>query len=568
MRIVFIKITFFIFFFTIILRLFYWQVIKAEELQSQAEKQHFKKELVSALRGNIYFSDGSILASVNPSFLLYAQPKTIKLTQKDKLSKTLAAMVAKDPGNKEELEEITKSISHKLSEDLYWVPLAKNIDNEKRKQILDLNLSSIGFELGSVRFYPEGSSSAHLLGFVGSDAAGKSIGYFGIEGFYEGELKGIEGSLEHETDAQGLPILTGSFFQTKAKNGKNLKLHIDRSVQFIVEKSLKRGLEKYGAKSATAIVISPRDGSVLAMASFPNYDPSSYFEYPKEYYKNLAVAQTYEPGSTFKVFVMAAALDLDLVKSDTKCDICSGSISLGGFTIKNWNNKYYPNTTMIDTIIHSDNTGMVFVGKKLGLKRVYSYLEKFGFGKLTGIDLQDEVGAKLREEKDWREIDVATASFGQGIAVTPIQMITAVSALANGGKLMEPHIVAAIEDEGKVFEVKPKVLGEVLKESTTKIITEMMVKAVLEGEAKWAKPKGFKIAGKTGTAQIPIAGHYDPDKTIASFLGFAPADNPKFAMLVIYEQPQTSIYGSETAAPTFFEIAKELFTYYKIVPTE
>ncbi len=265
---------------------------------------------------------------------------------------------------------------------------------------------------------------------------------------------------------------------------------------------------------------------------------------------------------------MASAINEDLVKPDTKCDICSAPISIGGFTIRTWNNKYRENATLKDVIIHSDNTGMVFTAQKLGLDKFYEYIKNFGFGDLTKIDLQDESSPEIRDEKIWREIDLVTASFGQGIAVTPVQMVRAVSAIANGGFIMEPHIVKQIKDQDKVFEVKPKIVRQVIKESSAKTVTEMMVAAVDEGESKWAKPKGFKVAGKTGTAQIPVAGHYDPNKTIASFVGFAPANDPKFVMLVRYDQPTSSIYGSETAAPTFFEIAKQLFTYFKIAPTE
>ena len=567
MRIFWLKITFFLFLVAIILRLFWWQVIKADLLQSQAEKQHFEQTEVSPVRGNIIYSDGSILASSNPSYLVYGLPKTIRISERWDLSDKLAKLIIKDDKG-DKIAELAKDFLNKLSQNLYWVPLYKNVNNQTKKEIEELKLSGIGFEAGSIRFYPEGSSSAQLLGFVGSDTGGKNVGYFGLEGFYEGELKGVEGSTKNEKDALGLPILTGSFFQTRAKNGKDLNLYLDRSVQFMVENALRKGVEKYGAKGALAIVANPKDGGILAMASFPNYDPLNFFDYPKEFYKNPAVALTFEPGSTFKVLVMAAALNEDFLKVDAICDICDGPIQMGGFTIKTWNNKYFPNATMKDVIVHSDNTGMVFVGKKLGLDKLYAYLENFGFGRLTNIDLQDEALSDLRSKEQWREIDLATVSFGQGIAVTPIQMISAVASLANGGKLMEPHVVKSIEDEEEIFEIKPRVVREVLKEGTAKIITEMMVKAVSEGEAKWAKPKGFKIAGKTGTAQIPISGHYDPEKTIASFVGFAPADDPKFVMLVIYDQPTTSVYGSETAAPTFFEIAKELFTYYKIAPSE
>lgn len=566
MRIFLIKAFFLLVFSCLIVRLFYWQVIRAEYLQAQAEGQYFTDIKVGALRGNILFSDGSILASTNPAFSLFGLPKTIPKDQKTNLAYLLTKTLVTD--SKDDVDSIAKDLLNKLSQDLYWVLLKKSISVDQKKKIEQLKLSGIGFETGSIRFYPEGSSSAHLLGFVGSDATGANKGYFGLEGYYDGELKGISGLVRHEKDALGLPILIGNFLTSEAKNGNDLILNIDRSIQFIVEQALKAGVEKYGAKAGSIVVLDPKTGAILALASFPNYDSLKYFIFPKEYYKNPIVADQYEPGSTFKVLVMSAALNEEVIKPDTQCDICSGPIELGGFAIRTWNNKYFSNTTMKDVITHSDNTGMVFVGQRLGLDKFYSYLESFGLGQATGIDLQDESFPDIRPKAEWRDIDLATASFGQGIAITPIQMVRAVGAIANGGNLMEPHVVKVIKDNRGSFEIKPKIVREVIKPSSAKIMTEMMVVAVNEGEAKWTKIKGFKIAGKTGTAQIPVAGHYDPDKTIASFVGFAPADDPKFVMLVRYDQPQTSPYGSETAAPTFFEIAKELFNYYKIAPTE
>lgn len=565
MRLFCIKIFFLLFFLAIIIRLFYWQVVKAEYLQSEAEGQHFTNTKVEATRGDILFSDGSILVSSNPSFSLYGLPKAIKEDEKVKIAYALAKVLSSDTKG---IDTLAKDSLNKLSQDLYWVLLQKNLSIEQKKQLEDLNLPGIGFEQSISRFYPEGSSSAHLLGFVGLDAKGASKGYFGIEGYYDGELKGITGSVRHEKDAMGLPILIGNFLTSEATNGKNLNLYIDRSIQFIVEKSLKAGIEKYGAKSGSIVVMDPKTGGVLALASFPNYDPAKYYNFSKQFYKNPIVADQYEPGSTFKVLVMAAALNEDLVKPETKCDICSGPISVGGFAIRTWDNKYRPDITMKEVIIHSDNTGMVFAGQKLGLDKFYSYIQNFGFGQATNIDLQDESSPEIRPKDNWRDIDLATASFGQGIAVTPIQMVTAVSAVANGGNLMEPHVVKEIKDEKKSFEIKPKVVKQVIKSSTVTQVKEMMVAAVEEGEAKFFRLKGFKIAGKTGTAQIPVAGHYDPNKTIASFVGFAPADNPKFVMLVRFDEPSASIFGAETAAPTFFEIAKQLLLYYKIAPTE
>ncbi len=576
MRIVFIKFFFLTFFLAIILRLFYWQVVKADELSAKAEGQHFKSIQVSAKRGNIYYANGSILASTNPVFSLYGLPKVIPESEKSKVATSLAKLflnekykdLLDESDYREEINKTKEEILNSLTQDLYWVSIKKNIDLQTKQKIEDLKITGLGFESSSGRFYPEGSSSAHLLGFVGFNARGETTGYFGLEGYYDGDLKGIPGLIRHEKDAMGLPILIGKFLSTGSKNGKNLISTIDQSVQFIVEKALKKGVEKYGAKAGSVIVMDPKTGNILALAAYPNYDPLKYYDFPKEFYKNPAVAEQYEPGSTFKVLVLAAALNEDVVKPDTKCDMCDKPVSLGGFSISTWNNKYYPDSTMKDVIVHSDNTGMVFISKKLGLDKMYKYIEDFGFGQPTNIDLQDETSPSIRSQKEWREIDLATASFGQGIAITPIQMVRAVAALANKGYLMEPHVVKEVKDEKESFVVKPNIIRQVISEESAKIITEIMVAAVEEGESKWVKPKGFKVAGKTGTAQIPVAGHYDANKTIASFVGFAPADDPKFVMLVRYDQPSSSIYGSETAAPTFFEIAKELFTYFKIAPSE
>lgn len=611
MRLKFIRWIFFFLLILITLRLFYWQVFYHDELVARAEGQRIIKREVVAPRGSILFSDGSILAGSEPAFSIYLQPKDIddeiskKFTKerqttllsaeppsdlkkivdlyKKDLAKKLSSLLNEldfrnyestqsaenlKASREEKEKELDMDIYRKLNEDLHWVSLNRKIDLAAKQRLEKLELNGIGFDETSLRFYPEGSSSSHLLGFVASDAYGEEAGYFGVEGFYNGELKGKKGLLTQEKDALGLPILIGKFLVQEAKPGKTLTLSLDRTIQHIVEEKLKAGLEKYGAKGASAVVMDPKTGKILAMASYPDYDPLRAFEFPNSHHRNPITADSYEPGSTFKVLVMAAALNEGLVTPETRCDICTGPLSLSGYTIRTWNNKYNPDATMTDVIIHSDNTGMVFAGKRLGADKLYEYITGFGFGKPTRIDLQDESSPPLRVKNDWKEIDLATASFGQGISVTPIQLITAVSAIANGGKLMEPQIVSVIRDQEKIYPIKPKVIAEPLKSETARLIKDMMVRAVDEGEAKFAKPKGYKIAGKTGTAQIAVAGYYDKDKTIASFIGFAPADEPRFIMLVRFSEPSSSIFGSETAAPTFFAIAKEIFTYLGIPPSE
>lgn len=571
-----------------VFRLGYWQVVKADDLSVMGEDQRVSKKEIKAGRGVIYFSDKSILASNQPAYLLFGQPKAthdkesfsqkiaevlFDVEQKRaplKIATTQAELKIDQDEKKQEFTGLKDSLFRTINQPFYWVSLNTQVDIETKKRLEGLGFGGLGYDQSLMRFYPEGSSSAHLLGFVSSDAYGNDTGYFGIEGFYNGELKGKKGSLSQEKDALGLPILIGKFVNREAEEGKSLMLSVDRTIQHIVEEKLKLGLEKYGAKGASAIIMDPHTGNILAMASYPNYDPSLPKYFPKDDFKNPITVDGYEPGSTFKVLVAAAAINEGLIKPDTICDICDGPLALGGFTIRTWNNQYKPNSTMTDVIVRSDNIGMVYIAQKMGLDKFYAYLEKFGFGKVTGVDLQDESSPILRDKSSWREIDLATASFGQGISVTALQVVRAVSAIASGGKLMEPHVVSEIIDpkDNKSFKINPRVISQPINSEAAKAVTEMMVRAVEEGEAKFYRPKGYKVAGKTGTAQIPIKGHYDENKTIASFVGFAPADEPKFVMLVRYNEPSTSVYGADTAAPTFFEIAKELFIYYGIVPAD
>jgi cell division protein FtsI/penicillin-binding protein 2 len=547
--------------FLVIGRLFFWQVLSFDDLKAMAEGQHFISFEIPAQRGEILASDGFPLASNEEAFLVFASLPEIK-QDKNEVAEKLAPLL--EPENEATMAALIKE--RLLRSDLVWVPLKHKVSREVKSQIENLKIGGIGFEEEQSRSYPEGSSSAHLLGFVGDDVNGQEKGYFGLEGFYDLELKGRPGILQREKDATGKPILVGEVKKEKERQGRTLVTTIDRTIQFIINEKLKEGLARYGALSGTVTIMEPKTGAILGMASLPNYDPGKFFAYDKTLYSNPAVALAYEPGSTFKVLVMSAALNEDVVKPETRCDKCDGPRVISNYTIKTWNEKYFPDSTMTEVIQHSDNIGMVFVGEKLGIGKMYSYLQKFGLGQATGIDLEDEASPKLRPKNEWKLIDLATASFGQGVALTPIQMLRAVAVIANGGKLVKPFLVKeVISEEGKT-EIQPKIGDEVLKPSTASIMTEMMVNAVDNGESKWAKPKGYRIAGKTGTAQIPVAGHYDQEKTIASFVGFAPADNPQFVMLVTLREPTSSPWGAETAAPLWFDMAREIFTYYGIQP--
>ncbi|MEK9178159.1 MAG: penicillin-binding protein 2, partial [Patescibacteria group bacterium] len=344
-------------------------------------------------------------------------------------------------------------------------------------------------------------------------------------------------------------------------------LSIDRPVQYLVERRLKDAVERYGARRGMIGIMDPKTGEIISLAVYPTFDPKKYFEYSEDLYKNPFISNTYEPGSTFKPIVMSSALNERIVTPQTRCPVCTGPVSVGGYSLHTWNDKYYPNSTMTEVIQHSDNTGMTFVAQSLGLEKMLSYLDKFGIGKLSGVDLQGEVSPNIKTGDQWYAVDLATAGFGQGISITPIELLTAFSAIANNGSMMEPHVVKAVVENGKEIKIKPKVLGKPISKTSAKVMTEMLVNAVNKGEASYARLKDYRIAGKTGTASIPVAGKYDPSKTIASFMGFAPSDDPKFLMLVIFDQPTNAIYGAETAAPVFFNIARDLISYYKIPPS-
>lgn len=563
----------------ICLRLFYWQFIA--NIEGGVQNDTSDNQLPAA-RGEIFTSDGFPIAANQKASLLFAIPYELKENPQNiaevlapyLISEKYATSSAQlsDEEKKQKEEEIqTKrdSLEKRLENRSFdWVQLARRVPEETKQVIQAKKIAGLGFEHDDKRFYPEASLAAHLLGFVGQDKFGQDTGYFGLEGAYDRKLKGKPGRAGTQKDPFGIPILVGKFRPQVPQKGSSLYLNIDRSIQFMVEEKLRQAVEKYGAKQGTVIISDPKNGQILGMATYPTYHPSLYFEFDESIFKNPAVADTYEPGSTFKLIPMSAALDLELLTPTTKCDVCSGPRQIGGYEISTWNKKYFPDSTMAEVIQHSDNVGMTFVAEKLKVDRFYEYINKFGFGNPTGVDLQEESPGFVRPKDEWKPIDLATASFGQGIAVTPIQMVQAVAAIANGGKLTTPKIVSRIVDDGNIQNVEPDVIKQIIQPKTAAQITEMMVSAVEKGEARAFVPKGYRIAGKTGTAQIPVAGHYDPNKTIASFIGFAPADDPKFVMLVRFTEPTSSPFGSETAAPTFFDIAKELFVYFGIPQTK
>ena len=563
---------------TLIARLFYWQILAGDQLAVLAQIQQQTTIELPAKRGEVLFADGSFLVANQPAYFSYLarkdQPLPADLATKLApvifnhltVSATPSAQLTVKETN-QLIKEAQAILEDRLNDQrLIWIPLARKLTQPERWQLEALNLDNLFFEEEQVRLYPEASMSAHLLGFVGSNEQGKDIGLYGLEGYYQSELAGRPGIIKQETDAFNQPIITGQFKKQDQRDGRQLRLYLDKSLQFLVEKKLERALGKYQAKAGSITVMDPYSGAILAIASRPGYDPGEFTRYDPQLYLNPVIAAAFEPGSIFKVFVMAAALEEKVIKPETICDICDGPVKIDKYTIKTWDNQYRPNSTATDILIHSDNVGMVFVGQKLGLDKFLDYFQRFGFNEKTGIDLQDESVPGVKPDKQWTYVDLATASFGQGFVITGMQLLQAVAALANGGQLVTPKVVDKVISDGKEISIPTKIKQNIISPETAKIVTNMMIAAAKSGEAQWVSVKGYQIAGKTGTAQVAVGGKYAEEKTNASFIGFAPADHPKFAMLVTLKEPQTSQWASETAAPLWFSLAQDLLNHFNVIP--
>ena len=540
----------FLFIFTaIIFRLFIIQVIGSQYYS--VDYTTVRKIIPN--RGKILDRNKEPLAVNQTKYLLFVEPKKVKDREK---------LITK-------LEDILKigesTLEARIDQSKVWVSVKGNIDKPIKEKLEALKLEGIGFEEEKHRFYPEASLAAHLVGFLGKNAEGDSLGYFGVEGYYEQDLAGLPGVLKSERDIQNKPIFIGSQQRLGAEDGRDFILTIDKAVQHMVKEKLKAGVEKFRAKSGCVISVNPKTLEIIALVCLPDFDPESYYEYNNASFKNWSLSSLYEPGSTFKPLVMAAALEEGSIKPDGFFDE-SGPVTMGGYTIRNWNDKYEGKISMTHILEKSSNVGMVYVGEKLGKEKLSQYVHKYGFGDYTNIDLQGEIPGQVKPLNTWYPIDAATTSFGQGISVTGLQLVRAFASLINGGYLMRPYIVRGVIENGETKIREPQVQRRVISERTSEIIKKMLVSTVGHAEAKWDMPEGFTFGGKTGTAQIALQGSYDSSKTIASFIGFAPAEDPKFLTLVVIQEPEVSSWGSETAAPLFFDIAKELLVYYNVAP--
>ncbi len=526
-----------ILYLVLIFNIYNLQFEKRDYYLARAMSQQETNGVIEPTRGNIYFADinnNLIQAALNKEYsTIFAVPKEIRDVKT--AAQSLSEIIDRP---KEELEKILNKPN-----DPYELLLQK-ANSEQIKKIKNLDIYNKGIYIGSnfLRFYPFGDLASHILGFISPQNKNevKSLEYQNIEiGRY-----GVESYFND--------ILTGKPNETA---GNNIILTIDREIQNQAEKILKKLIEQYQAVGGTVIVEEPQTGKILAMGSFPNFDPNNYSKFNIEKFLNPAVQAVYEPGSVFKLITMSAGIDSGKITPETTY-IDTGSVILNSKTIKNADLKIYGKQTMNGVIEHSINTGAVFAEQKTGDDIFYNYLIKFGFDKTTGIFLPGEVKGNINNLKNGRDIDFATASFGQGVAVTPIELINAISAIANGGILMKPLILS---------NDKPQVIRRVISSETAKAVTGMMVSSVEKN--KIAAISNYSVAGKTGTALVPDFSKVGyTDQVINTFVGFAPASQPKFIILIKLDKPAGGPLAGLTVVPAFRELAQFILNYYNIAP--
>jgi len=546
---------------TIIGRLFYIQIFHQDFYRALAQGQQKIFEEVLGERGEIFLQDGDNLkpVAINRNWqFCYAAPNEVK--EKENSAKILSQILFLDE----------KFVLEKLKEeDSFFEILKKRLNEEEITALKKENLPGIYLNEEIGRYYPLETLAAQIVGFLGGD----KLGQYGLEGYYQDILKG-EGQFQEKE--RGLLNYLINLTEVKAKKGNDLVLTLDYNIQFIAEKLLEKAKEDLDITAGTILVLDPNSGKIITLANFPNFNLNEYSKQENlSVFQNEAVQKAFEPGSIFKPITMAAALNEGKITPQTTYND-EGFVKIGGHTISNYQNKSWGQRTMTEVLEKSINSGAIFAEQQLGNKLFLEYIEKFGFFEPAGIDLQGEISSQNVNFKDGYEVNFATASFGQGIEITPIQLARAISAIANGGKLVRPYVVDKIigpvrENFSNGVETQPEIQNDlVISSKTASQVTAMMVSVVENGFGKTAKIPGYYIAGKTGTAQIPwsVLGvkkqGYSP-MTIQSFVGFFPAFNPQFLILVKLDNTKTASAGY-SAAPIFKELAEYIINYKKIPP--
>jgi cell division protein FtsI/penicillin-binding protein 2 len=498
-------------------------------------------------RGSIFDAHGYLLAVSTTVYDLAALPANIT----DTLS--TAGLLS------EVLHRPSLDLLQLLQQGKTYIRIQRGVSQEQADTILSWKRSGLQAEPRSTRVYPNGALAVCALGFVTESG----VASHGIEAKYDDELGGEPGYRVPDRDSMGGLV----YRYYPPHDGVDLYLTLDRNIQHVVEQALERGVRSTMASKGIAVVMDPRTGAILAMAVLPDYDPNTRIVSDESIFVNSAVSEAYEPGSVFKVITVVSALDAGTINaSSTYYD--SGEILVGGRPIRNSDLKAHGETSIRDLLAKSLNVGSATVSGRMGAKKFYEYLSRFRFGQLTGIDLALETSGWVRMpgNPEWHESDLATNSYGQGLAVTPLQMISAIAAVANHGVMMRPYVVARQVDGSQVTEVSPQVLRQVVSSEAASEVTDILVYAA-ETVADIVGVSGYSVAGKSGTSEVyTSSGGVDPNETVASFAGYAPADDPRFAILVVLDRPQLEHYGTRAAGPVFQEIAEEMLSLMGVPP--
>ncbi len=552
-RIIFISSLLFFFFVFIVGRMFQLQVLKKEQLYKLAAQQHLVQIPFVPKRGTIYDRKENELAVSIEVDSVYADPP--KVVDVDRTADDLAPILQID---REELRRRLKS--HRSFE---WIQ--RKISPREAAEIKVLQLLGIYFLKENRRFYPNSQLAAHIIGFVGLDSKGLE----GVEFQYDALLNGRNHVWTMGRDALGREIMMGDLLFEKEDQHKNIFLTLDKHIQHVAETELSRAVQKWGAKGGIVIAMDPQAGKILAMASYPFFNPNQFIQYQPKFWRNRAISDAFEPGSLFKAFLAAATLEEKVVRLSDSFFCENGSYAVYDRTIHDHSKHGW--LTFQQIIKFSSNIGASKVGEKIGKERFYRYICAFGFGEKTQIDLPGEGKGIIHHPRYWPPVALDTISFGQGISVTGIQLVVALSAIANGGFLMKPYLVEKIINEkGEVSQsFQPEVVRRVISEETAKKVTALL-KATTEkgGTGEEAVPTGYEVAGKTGTAQKvePLLGGYSEDRFNSGFMGFAPADEPKIVLLVVIDEPQGASYGGVVAAPVFKAIMEKVLPYLNVLP--
>lgn len=564
----------------IFLQIVRWQIFEHDTYLSIAQSQYKDVQRLESGRGTIMTSDGTVLATDQPAWDVYASLSSLKNEREDFFAEkqNFVEDVALTLGiDKDELNS-------KLDDKFRYIKLATNISTEQKKaleskQIFQKKVKSVTgkesfkrnpgfglyFEKAEKRLYPNGRLASHVLGFMGKDKDGSDIGLYGIEGYYFGDISGTEGTTYEEVDAKGNIILTSEYDPLIPRSGKDIKLTINSTIQKKVETILKNGVERYQAKSGSVIIMDPNTGAIIAMANYPDYDPNEYWRIQDPWiFKNKAVGDVYEPGSVFKPITVAIGLETGTITPKTTCNDDDGEFIMYKGTpdekhIYTWDKQPDGLLTPREYLQYSNNPCIAETALAVGLKKYYPIMKKFGIGEFIGIGLQDETNAYIPPYDKWTKLDLAVTAFGQSVSVTPLQMISAISAIANEGKRMRPYIVKEVIEGDDVIEYKPSVISQPISPETAATVADMMTSVPREGDGSRFFNKylpDYDIAGKTGTAQIARtdkAGYYD-GRTNTTYVGFSPVQNAQMAMIVKLEEPKTNTYSSLTVAPLWAEL--------------